>query len=191
MNTGFIATLLALALLLGGCATPPQSASLLKQTAAEFAEPVSLSGIPFFPQERFQCGPAALATVLGASRVAVTPEQLAPLVYVPEREGSFQVELVAAARSFERLAYTLKPDLSALLAEVRNGRPVLVLQNLGLARYPKWHYAVVKGFDLERRKLLLNSGELEDYSVSLDTFERTWARADHWALVVVEPGQLP
>jgi tetratricopeptide (TPR) repeat protein len=190
VNGKFIATALCLALL-GGCATPPQSASLLERTPAAFAAPVVIDGVPFFAQDQFQCGPAALATVLVASKVDVTPEQLTPLVYVPEREGSFQVELVATARSFGRVAYTLKPELGALLEEVRSGNPVLVLQNLGLASYPKWHYAVVKGFDLERRKVLLNSGVIEDYWMSLATFERTWARGEHWALVVLQPGSMP
>ncbi|HEY0962734.1 MAG TPA: PA2778 family cysteine peptidase [Pseudomonadales bacterium] len=180
-----------LCLCAAGCATPPQSASLLRQAPEQLGEAVTIAEVPFFPQDQYQCGPAALATVLVASGVDVTPEALVPLVYVPERKGSFQVELVAAARSHGRVAYTLPPTLDALLAEVRNGTPVLVLQNLGLASMPKWHYAVVKGYDLERRKLLLNSGVHEDYEVSLGTFERTWARAEHWGLAVVAPGEVP
>ncbi|MEO7385334.1 MAG: hypothetical protein ABIX37_00195, partial [Gammaproteobacteria bacterium] len=47
-----------------------------------------LTGVPFFPQTIHQCGPAALATVLGASGVIATPDELAPLVYLPGRRGS-------------------------------------------------------------------------------------------------------
>jgi tetratricopeptide (TPR) repeat protein len=190
-RAGRLALVGLLCLCAAGCATPPQSASLLRQAPAELREAVALPDIPFFAQDQYQCGPAALATVLVASGIDVTPDALVPLVYVPERQGSFQVELVAAARSFGRVAYTLPPTLDALLGEVRNGSPVLVLQNLGLASLPKWHYAVVKGYDLERRKLLLNSGVHEDYEVSLGTFERTWARGGHWGLAVVTPGQVP
>lgn len=176
---------------LTACATPPQSASLLQQLPGNLAEPVALADVPFFPQDQYECGPAALATVLVASGISVVPDDLVPLVYVPERKGSFQVEVVAAARSFGRLAYTLPPTLEALFTEVRNGTPVLVLQNLGLPSYPKWHYAVVKGFDLERKRIVLNSGVHEDYVMALGTFERTWARAGSWGMVVLEPGQVP
>jgi tetratricopeptide (TPR) repeat protein len=50
---------------------------------------------------------------------------------------------------------------------------------------------VVKGFDLEQDELILNSGEIEDYRLSIRTFERTWQRADYWSVVIVEPGILP
>lgn len=190
-RAGKLALVGLLCLCAAGCASTPQSALLLRQTPAELGEAVTIPGVPFFPQDQYECGPAALATVLVASGLDVTPDALVPLVYVPERKGSFQVELVAAARSHQRLAYTLPPTLDALLLEVRNGTPVLVLQNLGLASMPKWHYAVVKGYDLERRKLLLNSGVHEDYEIALGTFERTWARAGHWGLAVVAPGQVP
>ena len=181
------ASLLCL-LLVNACATPPQSLALLQQAPAA---PVVIPGVPFFPQDQYECGPAALATVLAASGITVTPDELVPLVYVPERKGSFQVEVIAAARSYGRLAYSLPPTLEALFNEVKNGTPVLVLQNLGLAAYPRWHYAVVKGFDLDRRRVLLNSGTREDYAVALGTFERTWTRAGSWSLVVLQPGQLP
>ena len=190
MRIRFAVVIFCLALL-GGCMTPPQSAALLQQTPEAFSTPVLLDAIPFFPQEAYQCGPAALATMLGASAVSVTPEALVPLVYVPERQGSFQVELVAAARSYGRLAYEIPATLDAMLAEVAAGHPVLVMQNLGVSWYPKWHYAVVKGFDVEKKRIILNSGLLENYALSLNTFERTWARSGHWAIVVLEPGIMP
>lgn len=182
---------LVFALLLSACVAAPQSVALRQQTASVLQTSVLLDQIAFFPQSEFQCGPAALATVLAASAVEVTPEQLVPLVYVPARKGSFQVEMLAATRSHERLAYRVTPTLAALFDEVRAGHPVLVLQNLALQWYPRWHFAVVKGFDIGQRKVILNSGTLEDYQVSLATFERTWARAGYWGMLALAPGVMP
>lgn len=178
-------------LLLGACASVPQSAALQRQAPPELLDPVALAQVPFFPQDLYQCGPAALATVLVVSGVTVTPAELVPLVYLPERKGSFQIEIVAAARSHGRLAYEIAPELSALFAQVQAGKPVLVLQNLGVSWYPRWHFAVVKGFDLAERTVLMNSGVNEDYVVSLATFERTWARAQYWGLLVLATGEMP
>jgi len=180
-----------MALLLGACISAPQSAAMRQQVPPGLHAPVLLAGVPFFPQADFQCGPAALATILANSHVAVTPEQLVPLVYVPGRKGSFQIEMQAAARSHGRLAYRLQPELAALFNEVRSGNPVLVLQNLGLAWYPRWHFAVVKGFDTGRGKILLNSGTRENYEMTIATFERTWARAQYWGMLALVPGELP
>src|ERR1044071_8213468 len=56
---------------------------------------VELDATPFFPQKKYQCGPAALAAALGASHVAVTPEALVPIVYLPARHGSLHFHLQA------------------------------------------------------------------------------------------------
>lgn len=178
-------------IVLASCVSPPQSAALLSQMPAQFSDAVLVPDVPFFPQEDYQCGPAALATVLGASQLQVSPEELVPMVYVPERQGSFQIEMVAAARSYGRLAYQLPPTLQAMLSEVSRGYPVLVMQNLGLDWYPQWHFAVVKGFDLKQGHIILNSALTENYTLPLATFERTWARAEHWAVLVVKPGVMP
>ncbi len=182
---------LVLTLAVSACASAPQSAALREQPAAVFRGPVLLSQVPFHAQELYQCGPAALATVLQTSGVHVTPAQLAPLVYVPARKGSFQFEMIAAARAQGRLVHILTPTLKALLTEVSAGHPVLVLQNLAVKRYPRWHFAVVKGFDLERGRITLNSGLHENYEMSLSTFERTWGRADYWGILTLEPGSMP
>lgn len=182
----FLALLLAT---LAGCATP-QTDRLL-ESAPAFPQPVELTAVPFFPQEAYQCGPAALATVLNGPGLSVTPEELAPQVYLPERQGSLQFELLAAARRHGRVPYVLRPQLEALTTEVASGHPVLILQNLGLAISPRWHYAVVVGFDLTRAEVVLRSGREHRHVTPLRTFERTWARGDYWAVVVLPPDKLP
>ena len=110
------------------------------------------------PATDYQCGPAALATVLVASGAQVSPDDLVAEVYLPGRKGSLQAELIAAARSRGRLPYVLPPSLDDLLAQLAAGHPVLVLQKTGAGPWPGWHYAVVIGYDASRDRLLLRSG---------------------------------
>ena len=146
--------------------------------------------MPFHPQQEQYCGPAALATVLGWSGLPARQEALAREVFTPGREGTLGHDLIGAARRHGRLAVPVA-DLPSLLGELAAGHPVLVLQNLALDWYPQWHFAVAVGYDLNTGELTLRSGEERRQVVALDTFDRTWARADHWALVVLPPDQLP
>jgi len=92
--------------------------------------------VPFYFQNEYQCGPAALAMVFNWSGVEVTPEGIASEIYTPERKGSLQPLLISAVRHRDRLPYVTR-DFEALLQEVASGHPVLVLQNLGLSWYPR------------------------------------------------------
>lgn len=149
-----------------------------------------LVNTPFFPQAQYQCGPAALATALNAVQIAVTPEQLTPEVYIPAREGSLQIEMLAAARRHGALAVQIPPKLDAVLQEIAAGNVVVVMQNLGLSFAPSWHYAVVVGYDLNQEKIWLRSGTFKRFEMTLSTFQRTWARSESWAFVALPPGQL-
>lgn len=177
-------------LLLGGCATP-QVAMLDARWPTELPAQVELADVPFFPQEDYECGPAALAMVAHAAGVDVTPDALVDQVYLPGRKGSLQPEMLAATRRQGLLAYPLKPKVEDILREVAAGHPVLVFQNLAFSIYPVWHYAVVMGFDRERHVLLLHSGRTARMEISLFAFERTWARGQYWAMLALKPGQLP
>ncbi|HEX7061594.1 MAG TPA: PA2778 family cysteine peptidase [Woeseiaceae bacterium] len=180
-------TLALIAALLAGCAANPFDTP----AAARWRTPVELAETPFFPQERYQCGPAALATVLVRSGVAVTAEALTPEVYVPARQGSLQPELLAASREHGRLPYVIAPELPALLAEVAAGRPVLVLQNLSVRFAPVWHYAVVIGFTPAESEIVLRSGTERRRVTDAGVFLRTWQRSGHWGVVLLRPGELP
>jgi tetratricopeptide (TPR) repeat protein len=148
-----------------------------------------LRDTPFFAQTRYHCGPAALATVLAASGAAVTPDELTPLVYVPARRGSLQVEMLATPRSFARLALPLARRPEAIVAELEAGRPVLVLHNYGLPFWPRWHYAVVVGYDAARDVFVMRSGVKRRQEMRTRRFMVAWHYGGRWAMVVLRPGE--
>ena len=164
---------------------PPRPAALHEGASLE------LAATPFFPQAAHECGPAALAMLLGAAGREATPDALAPYLIVPDRKGSLQPELLAHARQQGFIAMAVAPKLEALVAELRAGRPVLVLQNNGLSWYTVWHYAVVIGYDPAHDTVVLRSGLTERLVLPRKTFERTWGRAGRWGFVLLAPGQLP
>lgn len=173
-------------IVLGGCAAGPELRALREAGSA-----VELTEVPFFAQDQYQCGPAALATVLVSGGVEVTPQQLVPLVYVPDRRGSLQTELLAATRSHGRVPYMMPPAITPILEALRSGQPVLVLQNLGLDRWPIWHYAVVVGFDPGRQEFILRSGTTERHQARARSFLASWDRAGRWSMVTVPATQPP
>ena len=164
-----------------GCAGAPQ---LPPDARVE-----ELTAVPFFPQTDYQCGPAALATVLKHAGANVDADGLVREVYVEGLRGSLQPELLGATRRHGFIPYVLAPEADALVAELAARRPVLVLQNLGIDRVPVWHYAVVVGVDGD--DVILRSGT-EQRRVERGTrFLRSWQRGSNWAFVAVEPGELP
>jgi len=152
---------------------------------------VELEAVPFYSQDEHQCGPAALAMVLGAGGEAIEPAALRDQVYLPDRRGSLQLEMLAAARRKGFVAIELKPELAALFAEVAAGHPVIVLQNLAFDWYPVWHYAVAIGYDLEAQRIVLRSGLARRLEVPLGAFENTWHRSGYWAMLALPPGRMP
>jgi len=190
-HTRRLAGVLVLILLLGGCAAARQTEKLHSTPPVDLPPLQELTQTPFYPQQQYQCGPAALATVLNHHAIAISPQELVPQVYLPAREGSLQVEMTATARRYGMVVYPLRPELADLLAEVAAGYPVLVLQNLSFNWLPQWHYAVVVGYDLVNSEVVLRSGTTHRWITSLAAFERTWSRANYWALVVLPPDQIP
>jgi tetratricopeptide (TPR) repeat protein len=75
---------------------------------------------------------------------------------------------------------------------VAAGNAVIVLQNLGLwAFHPYWHYAVVIGYDLEKKQIMLHSGTKAHRVMPIGLFEFLWIDGSRWAMVALAPGRLP
>ena len=168
-----------------------QTRALLERPPVDLGRVSELTGTPFFQQTEYQCGPAALATALVAAGREADPLRLGEQVFLPARTGTLQVEMIAGARRHGAVPTRLPPTLDAVLHEVRAGHPVVVLQNLGLSWLPRWHYAVLIGYDLDAGEVLLRSGATRREVMAMRTFEHTWARSGHWAFVALPPGQWP
>jgi hypothetical protein len=178
---------LALCILSTSCGVL-QSRSLPQKSGV--AAKAKVDGVPFFAQEELQCGPAALAMVLNWSGMDLQPSDIASEVYSPGLKGSLQSALIGSARRHGRVAYPITGS-DALIIEVSAGHPVIVLVNLSFFWYPKWHYAVVIGYDLEREEVLLHSGINSYEVISSWTFMNIWQRASYWGLLVLPPESLP
>jgi tetratricopeptide (TPR) repeat protein len=160
------------------------------QKAGNLPPRFELKAVPFFPQNAYQCGPAALAMTLNWSGLPIFPEDLTDEVFTPARKGSLQTALISAARRHGRIAYK-STGMNVIFSEVAAGHPVIILQNLGFSWYPVWHYSVVVGYDLPEKNVILRSGTTSRKTMSSRVFENTWARSNYWGLLILQPKQLP
>jgi hypothetical protein len=184
-------TLWTAVLLLAGCASMvPQTMGLRTDWPAGVPRQVELGQVPFYPQDEFQCGPAALAMAMTYSGVRTAPASLVDQVWLPSRRGSLQVEMLATPRRHGLVSYRLEPRYADLLREVAAGNPVVVLQDVG-PMFTQWHYAVVNGFDYETGTILLRSGLQLRQQMPFTYFERTWMAGNYWAMVVTPPDRVP
>ncbi|MCT8124545.1 PA2778 family cysteine peptidase [Alishewanella sp. BS5-314] len=184
LKIGLLLTLL----LLVACQSPPQSRQLLAEPPA-ISRQALLSTVPFYPQQDYFCGPTTLSEVAAYYGVEHSADSIASLTFTPGLQGSLQIEMAAASRQLGFVAYEQRGSLSQLLQLIDEKIPVIVLQNNGLSWLPQWHYAVVIGYDLDRREIILHSGLSAEYRLPLATFERTWHRANYWLLAMLPPGR--
>jgi len=188
----FSALAAALSLCLGGCISLPQSDALRASPPAGLPPRVELTQVPFHLQDDFLCGPATLAMVFNAAGAATANvESVTPMVYLPGRQGSLQAEMLGATRRTGLVAYPLAPQLEDLLREVAAGTPVVVLLNLSLKLMPIWHYAVVVGYDLDKREVIVRSGKRARDEWSFAFLEFFWRDSNYWSMLALAPGRLP
>ncbi len=162
-----------------GCATQLTGAS------------VQVAGVPYFAQTDLQCGPAALASLLAKAGLPQPVSTLSSWMFTPALGGSLQQDVIGAARRAGVVPVRVSGGLQALQNQLALGRPVLVLQNLGLRSWPHWHYAVVTALDVNADRVTVGGPIGTSEAVRAGAFLRAWSYADDWALVVLRPLEQP
>lgn len=177
-------------IMLCACLSTPQTREVY-QNNIKLPKVVEHTQTPFYPQKRYQCGPASLATALDVINHHQPLAHVVKRVYLPGRKGSLKYDLLSATRRYGVVAYKLEPKLADLLTELANGRVVIIFQNLGVKLIPRWHYAVAIGYNLRNKTIILRSGKHKRRVTRLKLFERTWKRSNYWAIVVTPANQIP
>jgi predicted double-glycine peptidase len=181
-----VTILLCLSVLLSfhGCATIERvSPKRLTDIKAE-----KVIDVPFFPQEAFQCGPAALATVINywyektGSGKTLSPEAIAAEIYSPSARGvlGLDLELYARKRGFH--TQQLAGAISDLKHGVDDGIPPIVLVDYGFSFYQRNHFMVVKGYS--DGGILVNSGRKESELIAHEDLLKIWEKTGFWVLLV-------
>lgn len=73
--------------------------------------------------------------VLAWDGLKITPKDLTDALYTAKLHGSLQPTLISDARQYGKVAYPIK-GMEELFEELKDGHPVIILQNLGLEWYP-------------------------------------------------------
>ncbi len=141
-----------------------------------------IENVPFFPQEDFQCGPAALAGVLNYWKVDVSPEGIASEIYSRSARGTLTVDMVLYAEKSGLRANQYRGSLEDLRRNIDAGHPLVVLVDEGFLVYQKNHFMVVIGYSSEG--IIANSGRDALKFIPLREFLRSWERASFWTLLI-------
>ncbi|OYZ23079.1 MAG: hypothetical protein B7Y39_06210 [Bdellovibrio sp. 28-41-41] len=171
-----------------GCATrAPAQESLLKSLSLPSS--YTIPNVEFVDQAKDFCGPAVATMALRWNGIDVEVDSVAEKVFTPGLAGSLPIDVISANRRYGMLAIPVN-SLDSLLTEIAANNPVIVFQNLTLSWAPQWHYALVVGYNLTEKKIILHSGNQPYMKVDLSDFEYTWKLADNWGLVVLSPDKL-
>lgn len=163
--------LLTLILLLAGGCTPFQQMNWSPgQPGLQFIE-----AVPFRPQEqRDDCGPSALASVLAHRGREVPVADIARAVYEPKLGGSLLPDMENFARQQGFATRSGRGDLELLRQAVAAGRPVVIPIETGFWHISRPHYVVVFGYD--QRRFLVHAGVREGVFIDADELFLRWEK---------------
>ncbi|MBI5588547.1 MAG: C39 family peptidase [Deltaproteobacteria bacterium] len=174
-------------LLAVSCSGPGRSA-LLKDSSAAMAAGSYIKGVPFFPQNEYMCGPAALASVVGYWGEKAGMRDVEKEVYEEKLKGTLPLDLFiyAKEKGFDAVYY--KGSMADLREKIRGGTPLILFLNLGYEIYPVGHYIVAIGYDDKSKAVIAHSGMTEEDVFTYDELLKSWGKTGFSTLLVRPKG---
>ena len=146
-----------------------------------------VESVPCVRQARYQCGPAALAMVLGAWGETPDAAAIADAVFRDERRATLTGAMAAYPDPARYWVLAGPGDVREISRKVAAGMAVIALLQPGRPLVRAGHYYVVHGTDEQARLFLLRSGTRCEEVMAWDLFDYRWAPAGRWRMVVCPP----
>ena len=147
-----------------------------------------IPGVPFYPQEDYQCGPASLATVMNywqarSNKEKIGVKEITDAIYSRGARGVLPSDLenYPVTRGF--ITHQFEGSIEDLRGHVDQGIPVIIFVDQGLSIYQVNHFMVVTGYT--DNGVVVNDGRREKEVITNSRLEKTWKRTGYWALRVV------
>ncbi len=176
----FMGALTALILALPGCAAKNFDAI---RSGLE-ARGHYIKGVPFVKQTEYDCGPAALASVLSFRGRTVDLERITASVYLPQLRGTLPMDLERYAKDEGFKTSSSAGTAAALKTVIRDNIPIICLLDLGFWFYRQPHFVTVIGFDDRNDLFIMHDGATPNRTMAYMDFKKKWSRAGKWMIVI-------
>jgi ABC-type bacteriocin/lantibiotic exporter with double-glycine peptidase domain len=176
----FLGALTSLILALSGCGTT----SFETIRSGLEARGHYIEGVPFVKQTEYDCGPAALASVLSFRGKAADLERITASVYLPRLRGTLPMDLERYAKDEGFKTSSSSGTVAALKTAIAKNVPVICLLDLGFGFYRQPHFVTVIGFDDGNGLFIMHDGGTPNKTMLYEDFEKKWARAGNWMIVI-------
>ena len=143
-----------------------------------------IEGVPFVKQTEYDCGPAALASVLSFRGKAVDLARITASVYLPQLRGTLPMDLERYAQDDGFKTSSFAGNTAALKTAIGSNNPVICLLDLGFWFYRQPHFVTVIGFDDGNGLFIMHDGGTPNKTMVYEDFEKKWARAGNWIIVI-------
>ena len=184
--------LCALLAALAGCAQlVPQTMALRTGWPAGVPQHVELAHVPFFPQDDYQCGPAALATVLAVQRRGRDARRAGEPGLPAGAQGQPAARDARHGAALRPRLLRAGPALRRPAARSGGRQP----GHRAAGRRSHVHPVALRRGQrlrlLDSGTLFLRSGTTARQEMPFTAFEREWMKSGYWAMVVTPPDRIP
>jgi ABC-type bacteriocin/lantibiotic exporter with double-glycine peptidase domain len=141
-----------------------------------------IKNVPFYPQERYHCGPASLAGILNFWGVTVLPEEIAAEIYSKSARGTLTLDMIFYPEKRGLKVTQYEGSFEDIKKKIDTGYPLIVMVDNGFWIYHKEHFMVVLGY--HENGLVVNSGKYQYKFIPLSDFLKSWKRTRYWTLLI-------
>lgn len=159
---------LPLLCLTAACSPLHAPSGAIEATAGRIIDDVSF----YAQQGRYDCGPAALASLLAHRGASVSLERVRAATYSPALQGSLLPDLENYARSLGYETRSGRGDLVLLRETINGGTPVLIPLEMGRWEVTRPHYLVVFGY--AGSDFVVHAGKQARMTISAAELDRRW-----------------
>ncbi|MBI4684018.1 MAG: peptidase C39 family protein [Nitrospirae bacterium] len=165
---------LSFVLFLSGCATlyqlPPSENNRI------------IVDVPFYAQEKYQCGPASLAGVMNYWGVNITPDIIAEEIYSKSAKGTPDFDVILYPEKKGLVSERYQGNMYDLRRNIDEGYPLIVLVDYGIWVLQENHFMVIIGYN--EHGVIVNSGKEKEKFIPKEDFVKAWERTKFWTLLL-------
>ncbi len=147
-----------------------------------------LSDVPFFRQNQYDCGPAALACVYNFLGVRQDPQEIANRVYSRKHKGSLNLQMLIDARQQGLVATMYSGSFEQIKQALDNEIPLILMLSDEPEDEDSLHYVVVVGYEGDNLSAIVVHDGYESFKqYTRDMVERKWSATGYCTIEIRSP----